>query len=247
MTWARRRFFSRLTALGALLTGVVPELRANVITPNAPPLPAPSLPPAGSAMLYASALGDADIRRLLGGIGPGLTVSAPVQTYDMGSQGRGAAMPVKDGGSTVVAYLLYGTASSQGANGQAMTLPIKVLLKSDGTANVLYGGQVLQPPPEAAETVELLYGAFFTEEFVESKTATVFASEVSALKKKGGSGAALPAAGVNACQAKYRECLRNVAGWFSTGVWSHLACLICLCTGTATGGLCSRPVQRPAP
>jgi hypothetical protein len=183
-----------------MLGGAVPELRAGTLmeTPIAPP-PATPLPPAASALLHSSALADAEVKMLLASAGRGASVMPPEHTYNMGGQGQGIALPVKNSSGIVTAYVFYGKQSGSPA--------IKLLLKDDGTATVALNNKIYPTPSEAAEKVEILYASFFTTKFIETEVA----KEVNRYKSKQGQQgqpvSLIPIAAIQKCVTQFEACM----------------------------------------
>jgi hypothetical protein len=228
---SRRGFLARLAAVGTMLGGVVPELRAGtVMATPVPPPPTTSLPPATSAMLYSSAMADAEVKMLLAGVDPGTSTSVmpPVHTFDLGGQVQGIALPVKDSSGVVTAYVFYGRNSNPSASVQPDSLAIKILLKDNGTATVALNGKTYPTPPEAANEVEILYASLFREKYVKGKVEDAVNKQAFAQKKKGRKAPALPPAGVAACEKSYEECYQSSWLFLGLGTWGHVACLVCM-------------------
>ena len=232
---SRRGFLARLAAVGTMLGGVIPELRAGTLmeTPVAPPPPTP-LPPAKSALLYSSALADAEVKMLLASAGPGASVMPPEHTYDMGGQGQGIALPVKNSSGRVTAYVIYLSSGNPGGSLQAGAAAIKLLLKDNGTASHALNGQTYPTPPEAAATIEFLYTSFFSEK-VFNEQLTIEINKFN-LARKRKSKPDLPPAAVKACERQFDLCKRAIEPDLHLAVAAHLAFTACLLGAALSGG-----------
>jgi hypothetical protein len=241
-TPSRRGFLARLAAVGTMLGGALPELRAGTLmeTPIAPP-PATPLSPAASALLHSSALADAEVKMLLASAGPGVSIMPPEHTYDMGAQGQGIALPVKNSSGIVTAYVIYGSSGVPGASSQAGSHAIKILLKDNGTAAVAHNGKTYVTPTEAADQVEILYATFFTDKFIETQVSAQVNRYATPHKRIGLPATAMPPAALSICIAKYELCMSMLAAkvGIKKGSLADLAlagCIACHVASFATSG-----------
>jgi hypothetical protein len=235
-TPSRRGFLARLAAIGTVLGGVVPELRASMLmgTPIAP-APATPLPPAASAMLHSLAVADAEVKMLLASAGPGASVMPPERTYDMGGQGQGIALPVKNSSGIVTAYILYGSGSVPGVSSQADSPAIKLMLKENGTATIAHNGATYPTPPEAADNVSFLYASLFTDKFIEEKLAAAVNNQAFAQKKQTPTQKAAAAAAV--CRDQFDACQRALLKMEKMAFWGAVACIACMASVALSAGL----------
>ena len=237
---SRRGFLARFAAVGTMLGGVVPELRASTLleTPVAPPQANP-LPPAASALLYSAALTDAEVKMLLANAGPGASVMPPEHTYDIGGEGQAIALPVRSSNGNVIAYVLYGNSKSSNSIAQTTSSAIKILLKDNGTATIAINRAVYSTPPEADRNVEILYGSFFTEKYLDEKLGSDLPVQVFAQQANGGKVDARLKA-IDACKKTHRACLR---GLIQKGKMANGAIMVCTaCSATAASALtCAAP------
>jgi hypothetical protein len=249
---SRRGFLARLAAVGTMLGGVVPELRAGTLmeTPIAPP-PATPLPPAASALLYSSALADAEVKMLLASAGPGASVMPPEHTYDMGSQGQGISLPVKNSSGIVTAFVFYGSSGVPGASLQTSSPVIKLLLKDNGTALVALNASIYPTPPGAAEQVEILYASFFTDKFVEKQTTAELDRQAVTRAQQGQQ--PMPGApnAVAACNKRFADCIQALVKNKGLLVYfSLISCIFCKVAAANFGGglafMCIAPCSHVA-
>jgi hypothetical protein len=172
-------------------------------------------------MLYAAAKNDAGMRELLHQVAPGTTLDTPSYSYDLGSHGRTLAIPLTDAAGATTAYLLYGTLTNAGPNGQPSSLPIRMILKADGSLTVADRDRVVQPPSETRDSVEVLHAAFFPDQFVEVKAAA-FAQRAGSTKQS------------KACKAEFKKCLEGLLGPGIMAIVWIIACVACVAMSAAT-------------
>jgi hypothetical protein len=244
---SRRGFLARLAAVGTALGGVVPELRAYGMTgsmpsgygsmpgmggstsmPSSPTMTPttptgntqlPPLPPATVAMMYSSALIDPDVRALVGQTRPGSRIMPVQKSSDLGGNGQFIVLPIRTSIGVTNEFILFGHAKGTTTSGQTIVLPIRLMLRSDGSAMAAYQGQVATPPPETQNTVRNLYAAFFPNEFLSQRISAA------ANARQSGQGQAPPAQGHAAasppratraqCESAYRARVRELEPWAS--------------------------------
>jgi hypothetical protein len=173
----RRKFFSSLTAIGAMLGGIVPELRAQTaVTRNVQPTPGtltpiPPLSATATATMYAQAKVDANARKLLSDAGPNLVTGAPVYSYDMGNQGRHIAIPIRNSSTgELSAYIFYGTFKAIGSNGTTVNLTAAVSLTSGGDLRYVdQSGKAVSAPPETRDIANAFYPAFLPQQYLATR------------------------------------------------------------------------------
>jgi hypothetical protein len=215
-TPSRRGFLARLAAIGTVLGGVVTPPQAN------------PLPPAASALLYSSALADAEVKMLLASAGPGVSIMPPEHTYDMGAQGQGMALPVKNSSGIVTAYLIYGSTDAPNASAPVSTPVIKLLLKDNGTVTVALNGKTYPAPPDAADEVEILYASFFTDKFVQEQATAELKRQAIAGAQRGQQLIAGPLDEAATCIKQFSECVHAIAKNKGAHIYlSLIACIFC--------------------
>ncbi len=199
---SRRGFLARLAAMGTVLGGVVPELRAYGMTGSTPWTPpnmgstpgmdgstamptnpsmapttpnyqsdVPGLSPSASALLYSSALTDPDVRALLAHVERGATIMPAQSSADLGSGGKIIKLPVRGPTGATTAVIMFGRAQITTQSGQNIPVPIRLLLKSDGTSMVANQGKAVPTPPDTAEAIKVLYRMTFPTEAAERQIA----------------------------------------------------------------------------
>lgn len=216
----RRRFFSSLTALGAMFGGIVPELRAQTAvtgdlasTPESLPL-IPPLSASTVAIMYASAKKDENARKLLIDAGSGLVASAPDYSYDMGGRGRYITIPLRNSSTgELSSYLFYGTLSSTDLNGKKAAINIAFSLRAAGDLRFVdRSGTILPGPPETQPLADAFYSLFLPQQYFATR---VRPRDETLLEKSD-------------CQATFENCTRT-ARWqaiYAAG-WGA-ACLACI-------------------
>jgi hypothetical protein len=254
---SRRGFLARLAAMGTVLGGVVPELRAygtsdaagltpqTTLLPYPPtPLPTPTPPTVASqvlplsasetAILYSSALADSDVQLLLASAGPGSVVMPPDNADDLGSLGRGITLPVHDSSGVKTASLFFGNISAATAGGQTASLPIKCLVKSDRSLAIAVNSRVVQPPQEKADLVEVLYASAFTNKYIEEQANRVqVAARIGEPPRRS---PRAPRATPAVCLQEFHLCML-FEPIPRRSQWESAACLACLGSMQIPGGV----------
>jgi hypothetical protein len=178
---------------------------------------------------------------LLASAGPGASVMPPEHTYDMGGQGQGIALPVKNSSGIVTAFVFYGSSGVPGTSSQTGSHAIRFLLKDNGTAAVALNGKTYPTPPEAADKLEILYATFFTDKFIETQVSAQVNRYATAQKKLGQPAVAIPPAALSICIAQYEVCMSMLVAnaGIKKGSLADLAlaaCIACHVASLATSG-----------
>ena len=166
------------TLLAAALGGLVPELSAHAqgvgsapVTPNTGTAPLPIVPPldpASQAALYSLALNDSDVTLLLGTLSESGRLDPPTQSSDIALdsnvRSQQIIMPVIGYSSgSVLAYLIYGSASGMTYNGASVPVSVKNLMSNAGVATFAVNGSLQDA--SAIDPMPTLFACLFPDEF----------------------------------------------------------------------------------
>ena len=236
----RRNFFGSFAALGAVLFGFVPELRSQAHANSGGQADAVPLAPSVASTLFSQAAADADVKILLSEIESSASLGVPEYSYDLGSQGRILAIPVKSGTESPLAYLLFGTISRVGPSGAPEFWPLKIALKKSGAITMGYIGKIYHAPPEVKDSSLILHAAFFRQQFIEARVGAFAQQHAKAQDQRGPAVAAAAAV----CLKQYNDCLElanikpgiMVIGWIGACLACSMGVLVQLPAAPATGG-----------
>lgn len=251
----RRRFFGRLSklaaALGAVATGIVPELSKAQALPSNPAggalAAAPPLAVEVENQLYMQALADADVALLMASLGGQMRLDPPSRSHDvvLDPQNRAATVMLPVVSYTtgaVAAYICFGAGTSPQPDGSPVTMPIRGMVAATGEVSIAGGGRIAaSPKPEFDEAI---FASLFPEVYFETRVNTGTAS--SPLRRRT-SGAiwnnrlmrrvavALDRRGMcmRNCNISWQTCLNTPLVSTATGAVVGFWCMICL--GLATG------------
>lgn len=139
----RRGFLGALTILGSTLASLVPELRANTILGGSAGVTLTPLSPSQVAILHSQALSDFDISLLVKKIGNQSSLSTPIYSYEMRSNGKVIKIPIIDAASrTTVAHLFYGAMKNTNSDGTQISVPVKIAVQPDGEVIAANSGKM---------------------------------------------------------------------------------------------------------
>jgi hypothetical protein len=237
-----RRFGAIAAGMGAMLSGVVPELKAQTLS-TTPPVADLSLSIEDQNALYAAALNDADVAAIVGALGQPLRIDPPRSSY-LTNAAPGQSMisvliPLTSYATGVpAAYLYFGVASLTDQNGVPQTLPVRLAIANDGFMRVALAGvvQVVPSPATAPDTARMLFAAFFPEEYltsVDKQVSSAGAENRVAEARPSGffrktmyAGGGDPAA-LKACRDATRDCLTGPYYACLAGSAGLVLCAVC--------------------
>jgi hypothetical protein len=232
----RRGFLARLAAVGTVLGGIVPELRAQtatssdlVATPDFPP--APPLSPSSTAILFAQAQQNPYAKKLLSEAGPNLVASTPDYSYDLGSQGKHITIPLRNATTgELTAYIYYALLPALDPIGNTVSANLIFSIRSNGSMHYVdYTGAIVPGPPETETFAAVFHQTFLPNQF----------SAMPPLPRR-----VRPSGAYLACEREYRLCLRRASelGGNLAGITTFLGgllrgALIPVLPGTPAGPL----------
>ena len=264
----RRRFLGRLTkiagGIGAMMTGLVPELQAQTRPLAATSIAtttlaeAPTLPSTTENSLYSRALGDSDVALLLTSLSELGRLDPPNRSHDIvldaGNRAQSITMPVVSYATgATIAYIFYGSGSSTASDGSTSTMPLRGIVTDTGRVLVCGGGLVADHPKP--EFNDVYFAALFPDRYIATR---LEAPQSTFLQRRTSGGvwdsrflrkvrrAINDKRGMcmEQCDLTWRQCMNTPIVSGSTGLVVGFWCGICL---AASGGLIVITVGVAAP
>ncbi len=121
--------------------------------------------------MYSAALTDPDVRALLAQTQPGSRIMPSKCSSDQGTDGSFVLLPVRTSTGATTACIAYGQSTVRTRNGQFVSLPLRVMFRSDGSALAAYQGRMAPPPPEASDLLQSFHLMLFPNEYLDRRIA----------------------------------------------------------------------------
>jgi hypothetical protein len=123
--------------------------------------------------MYSAALTDPDVRALVAKVQPGSRIMPVQYSASLGGGGGVVSLPIRTSTGITTAYIIYGRTADITSNGLPDTVPVRIMVRSDGTFLSAQQGRAETVPPEYTAALEPLYMEHFPDEYIDRRIAVI--------------------------------------------------------------------------